>query len=117
MLEKAARPEGTLSLVGKTALKDLPYVLRASDLYVGNNESGPQHLAAALGVLGPWACIPAAVQATEWGLLGPNAAALRRNVYCGPCYIPSASLEKIGSPFRVRPAEVYRLCTRLLGVA
>lgn len=49
VLEKVMQAEAVLSLVGKTSLRDLPHVLRAATLYVGNN-SGPKHLAAALGV-------------------------------------------------------------------
>ena len=44
VLEKVARPKGVLSLVGKTTLKDLPYVLRARRLV-----RRQQQRAAALG--------------------------------------------------------------------
>jgi len=117
VLEKVTRPEGILSLAGKTSLEDLPYVLRACKLFVGNN-SGPKHLAAALGVptLGVHSAV---VDAAEWGPLGPSAAAVRRKVYCGPCYLASASQcpRKLACLTGLRPIEAYHICTRLLSVA
>ena len=42
-------PARVQSLVGRVKLAQLPAVMRACVLFVGNN-SGPQHLAASLGV-------------------------------------------------------------------
>jgi hypothetical protein len=54
-------------------------------LYVGNN-SGPKHIAAALGV--PTIGIHSGVvDAIEWGPIGKRAVAVRRNMTCSPCYI------------------------------
>ena len=49
VLGLVANRRHVVSLAGKTSLKDLTLVLRACSLYLGNN-SGPQHIAAALGV-------------------------------------------------------------------
>ena len=60
-------------------------LLRACALYVGNN-SGPKHIAAALGV--PTIGIHSGVvDAIEWGPIGKRAVALRRNMTCSPCYL------------------------------
>ena len=117
VLERLSRPDGVLSLVGKTNLRDLPYILRACDAYVGNN-SGPKHIAAALGVptLGVHSAV---VDTTEWGPLGPNAAAIRRNVFCGPCYLAYASqcARGLACMTGLLPADVYRACRRMLALA
>ena len=117
VLERISRPDGVLSLVGKTGLRDLPYILRACDAYVGNN-SGPKHIAAALGV--PTLGVHSAVVDTrEWGPLGPNAAAIRRNVFCGPCYLAYASqcARGLACMTGLLPADVYRACLRMLALA
>jgi ADP-heptose:LPS heptosyltransferase/GT2 family glycosyltransferase len=53
------------SLIGKTSLRQLPALLQACALYIGNN-SGPKHMVAALGV--PTIGIHSGVvDAIEWG--------------------------------------------------
>ena len=81
--------ERVFMLVGRTSLRDLPKVLRACDLYVGN-DSGPKHMAAAIGV--PTIGIHSgSVDAGEWGPMGPAALALRRDMTCSPCYLARLS--------------------------
>ncbi len=116
VLARVARPEAVLSLVGRTGLAELPAVLRAASLYVGNN-SGPQHLAAALGV--PTVGVHSAVvDAVEWGPVGHRAAAIRREVTCGPCYLASAAECPRGLACleELQPADVFQLCRRLLAL-
>jgi ADP-heptose:LPS heptosyltransferase/GT2 family glycosyltransferase len=81
-LEHAGR---VFNLVGRLSLEELPKLLARAALFVGNN-SGPHHLAAALGVrtLGIHSGV---VDAREWGPLGPGALAIRRNMSCSPCFI------------------------------
>jgi ADP-heptose:LPS heptosyltransferase/GT2 family glycosyltransferase len=85
VLERVANRDRVVSLVGKTSLRQLPDLLCACALYVGNN-SGPKHIAAAFGV--PTIGIHSGVvDATEWGPIGARAVALRRNMTCSPCYL------------------------------
>jgi ADP-heptose:LPS heptosyltransferase/GT2 family glycosyltransferase len=85
VLEQVVHREAVVSLVGKTTLRQLPELLRATALYVGNN-SGPKHIAAALDV--PTIGIHSGVvDAIEWGPIGKRAVALRRNMACSPCYL------------------------------
>ncbi len=85
VLGKVANRDAVASLVGRTPLRDLPSLLSACALYVGNN-SGPKHIAAALGV--PTIGIHSGVvDAIEWGPIGNRAVALRRNMTCSPCYL------------------------------
>jgi ADP-heptose:LPS heptosyltransferase/GT2 family glycosyltransferase len=84
VLEQVVHRGSVVSLVGKTPLRELPALLSACALYVGNN-SGPKHIAAALGV--PTIGIHSGVvDAIEWGPIGKRAVALRRNMTCSPCY-------------------------------
>jgi ADP-heptose:LPS heptosyltransferase len=108
------RKDRVFSLVGRVALADLATVLRAAALFVGN-DSGPKHLAAALGV--PTIGIHSGtVDVTEWGPMGPSAVALSRDMKCSPCYLAKAAdchrglacLRGIGV------GDVHRACRRLL---
>jgi ADP-heptose:LPS heptosyltransferase len=85
VLGRIANRNAVVSVVGKTPLRQLPDLLRACALYVGNN-SGPKHIAAALGV--PTIGIHSGVvDAIEWGPIGRRAVAVRRNMTCSPCYL------------------------------
>jgi ADP-heptose:LPS heptosyltransferase len=77
------------SLIGRLKLNDLPLFIDCCTLFVGNN-SGPKHIAAALGV--PTIGIHSGVvDPREWGPLGNAALALKREMTCAPCY--SAKME------------------------
>jgi O-antigen biosynthesis protein len=106
-----------VSLAGRTSLAGLTGVLRACALYLGNN-SGPQHIAAALGV--PTIGIHSGVvDAAEWGPTGPRAIAVQRNMVCGPCYLvkPEECVRDMACLKRLEPAEVHRYCAMMLGRA
>ena len=116
VLGRVKNIEAAVSLVGKTAVIDLPHILRASDLFVGNN-SGPHHLAGGLGV--PTIGIHAGVvDANEWGPLGPSAVALQRQMNCRPCYLQKVSDCHRGHACMrgLLPRDVYRECQRLLAL-
>ena len=113
-IEAVVDPGAVLSLVGKIELMDLPVVLQACALFVGNN-SGPKHIAAALGV--PTVGVHSGnVDTAEWGPLGPSAVAVRRRVTCGPCYLsrPADCHRKLACLTGIRPGDVYRACRPLL---
>jgi ADP-heptose:LPS heptosyltransferase/GT2 family glycosyltransferase len=85
VISRVLHQGAVMSLIGKTPLRDLPGLLASCKLYVGNN-SGPKHIAAALGV--PTIGIHSGVvDAIEWGPVGARAIALRRNMTCSPCYL------------------------------
>ncbi|HEY7580005.1 MAG TPA: glycosyltransferase family 9 protein [Acetobacteraceae bacterium] len=103
------------SLIGKTSLQQLPALLQACALYVGNN-SGPKHIAAALGV--PTIGIHSGVvDAVEWGPIGRRSVAVRRNMSCSPCYL--ARLEDCPRGFAcmngLEPMAVLEVAELLLG--
>src|SRR5262249_51383465 len=49
VLQQVQHADRVASLAGQTALTALPGILRACQLYIGN-DSGPKHIAAAIGV-------------------------------------------------------------------
>jgi ADP-heptose:LPS heptosyltransferase len=115
VLAKIASNTRVASVVGKTSLQQLPALLRACALYVGNN-SGPKHIAAALGV--PTIGIHSGVvDAIEWGPIGQRSVAVRRNMSCSPCYL--ARLEDCPRGFAcmngLEPMAVQEVAEQLLG--
>ncbi len=105
------------SMVGIARLEALPGLLRGGALFVGN-DSGPKHMAAALGV--PTIGIHAAhVDAAEWGPAGPRGLALRRRMRCGPCYISQETdcPRQVACLREMNPAQVYRACRTLLALS
>jgi ADP-heptose:LPS heptosyltransferase/GT2 family glycosyltransferase len=119
VLGRVANRNRVVSVVGLTSLRQLPELLAACDLYIGNN-SGPKHVAAALGVatIGIHSGV---VDAIEWGPIGERAVALRRNMACSPCYLSRredcprafacmrglapAAVQKVAEIFLGRPLE------------
>jgi ADP-heptose:LPS heptosyltransferase/GT2 family glycosyltransferase len=114
VLDAVRFPDRVWSLVGTTNVGELPTLLAACDLYVGNN-SGPQHIAAALGVptVGIYSGV---VDAREWGPLGPFAMALQRDMSCGPCYLvqPNDCHRGRACLWGLTPGQVFRACQQML---
>jgi ADP-heptose:LPS heptosyltransferase/GT2 family glycosyltransferase len=88
LLENVQHPEAIGSMAGQTTLVVLPRLLKNCVLYIGN-DSGPKHIAASIGI--PTIGIHSGVvDPVEWGPVGLNAVALRRNMTCSPCYLAKA---------------------------
>jgi ADP-heptose:LPS heptosyltransferase len=116
VLDSVIHQDRVFMLVGKTRLGDLGHVLRACELYVGN-DSGPKHMAAALGV--PTIGIHSGtVDAGEWGPMGETAVALRRDMTCSPCYLSRIAdcHRNLACMRGLKPGDVYRACVRLLAL-
>jgi ADP-heptose:LPS heptosyltransferase len=114
VLERVRNTRSVWNLIGKFKLGELPGFLSACALFVGNN-SGPQHIAAGIGV--PTIGIHSGVvDAHEWGPLGPMAIALRRDMVCSPCYLekPEDCSRGLACLQGLRPGDVYRSCVALL---
>jgi O-antigen biosynthesis protein len=114
-IERSLRNRRHVSnLVGMLEFADLVDLLTRSALVVGNN-SGPQHLAAGLGV--PTVGIHSAnVDPREWGPLGPRAVVIWRHVHCSPCQLsrPEECNRNLACLTGLRPADVYPVCKRYL---
>jgi ADP-heptose:LPS heptosyltransferase/GT2 family glycosyltransferase len=116
VMEDVRRAQQVYSLVGKTSLKTLPTALLACDLYVGN-DSGPKHMAAALGV--PTIGIHSgSVDAGEWGPMGEQTLTIRRDMTCGPCYIAYAEdcPRSMACLHGIAVGDVFRACQRMLAL-
>jgi len=107
-------PGSVESLAGRVKLADLPAVMRACVLFVGNN-SGPQHMAASLGLpaIGVHSGV---VDAAEWAPLGQQAMAIRRHMVCSPCYLEFAAdcPRELACLTGLAPRDVFAACRRLL---
>ena len=79
----AAKLINGLNLVGKTRLRPLVQLLRQASLVV-SNDSGPMHLAAALGrpLVAPFG----PTSPVRTGPFGSDRSVLRLDIVCSPCY-------------------------------
>jgi len=117
VLDKIVRRDAVVSLTGRTTLAELTALLACCALYVGNN-SGPKHIAAAMGV--PTIGIHSGVvDPVEWAPIGKRAMALRRDMTCGPCYL--ARLEdcprNLACLRQLEPANVWQACRTMLATS
>ena len=114
LLETLLHPDAVRSVAGQVPLNALPRLLSACCLYIGN-DSGPKHIAAALG-LPAIGIHSGVVDAVEWGPVGRRAVALQRNMTCSPCYLAKAENCPRGlSCLRhLEPSVVYQTAAMLL---
>ena len=116
VLGAVRRKQHVVSLVGAVKLADLPGLLAGCALYIGN-DSGPKHIAAAVGV--PTLGIHSgSVDAVEWGPMGPAAVAVRRDMSCSPCYLAFARdcHRGLACLTGIRVGDVWRTARRLLAL-
>ena len=107
-------PDRVGSAVGQLGLGALPGVLARCALFIGN-DSGPKHIAAALGV--PTLGIHSGtVDPAEWGPLGDTAMAVARAMSCAPCYLnrPEDCPRDLVCIRGIAPGAVYRLVRPIL---
>lgn len=72
----------SLNLAGRTTVRELMAVIERCDLFV-TNDSGPMHVAAALGV--PIVALFGSTDPTTTAPLGDNVRIVRKPVPCAPC--------------------------------
>jgi heptosyltransferase-2 len=73
-----------IDLAGQTTIEELPALLAACDLFVGN-DSGAAHVAAAVGA--PVVVIFGPTEAERTRPLAPRALVVREAVSCSPCHL------------------------------
>jgi len=83
-----ARPP--VNLAGRTTLGQLMALIRECSLLI-TNDSGPMHLAAALGV--PQVAIFGSTSDVATGPLGPRAEVLKHPVECSPCFLRECPID------------------------
>lgn len=105
----AAGPPGIIDLVGETDLETLLVLLARADL-VASGDSGPLHLAAALGR--PLLAVYGPTDPRVHGPFAPRAGLelLRRDLPCSPCYSLAAMAEcPLGDPICMRSITVPQM--------
>jgi ADP-heptose:LPS heptosyltransferase len=116
VLDAVRHPKVVHCLVGKLKLTEVPTLISKCALFVGNN-SGPHHIAGALGVptIGVHSGV---VDSMEWGPLGDNAVAIRRNMSCSPCYIEKRGdcPKSLACIRGLGPYAVYEVAAKLLAL-
>jgi lipopolysaccharide heptosyltransferase II len=114
IVNRSNRSSDVINLAGSTTLSEIPSLLSRAVLFVGNN-SGPHHIAAALGI--PTIGIHSGVvDVTEWGPLGTRAVAVRRRMSCSPCFLekPTDCQRSMACLSELSVADVFRACQTLL---
>jgi lipopolysaccharide heptosyltransferase I len=95
-----------IDLMGKTTLKELIAVLRRARVLV-TNDSGPMHLAAAVGT--PVVALFGPTDPARTGPYGPGHTALRSGVPCSPCFSRRCTnVTRLECLTAISPDEVIR---------
>jgi lipopolysaccharide heptosyltransferase II len=109
----AGRP--LLNLCGQTSLPELKALLAACDLVI-SGDSGPMHIACALGR--PVIALHGPTDPAISGPTTPDAIVLRLGLWCSPCYDASATAEcRFGNPVCMKdlaPGMVFAVARRRL---
>jgi ADP-heptose:LPS heptosyltransferase len=98
-------------LAGKTGLKDLIEVIRCAK-FVVCNDTGPMHIAAALGV--PVFAIFGPSSPVRTGPYGDRNTVIRKGIPCSPCY--KRSCKNIKCMTLIEPNEVIDLVSNYLNM-
>jgi ADP-heptose:LPS heptosyltransferase len=109
-----ALPTGRVSDRTGLDLADLPDLLAGATLYIGN-DTGPTHLAAALGVatIGILSGVP---YADVWRTLGPKVVVVHGQTDCSPCHLihPEFCPHNVACMRVITPDKVLQACAQLL---
>ena len=103
----ATRP---LVLSGRTRLSELIAMIACCDLFI-SNDSGPMHLAAALGV--PVLALFGSTDEVATGPLSPASVVLNKNVECSPCLLRECPIDH-RCMTRITAEEVFQEAVRML---
>ena len=101
-----------LNLVGETSLRELCILIKRSALFVGS-DSGPTHIAAALGI--PAIFLYSGTNDFErWRPLAEMATILRHPVPCSPCYLETCNVKGHPCMSEIKPVEVIKKLEKVL---
>jgi lipopolysaccharide heptosyltransferase II len=107
-----------VNLCGKTSLPELAALLASSDLVI-SGDSGPMHIACAVGT--PVVALHGPTDPAISGPTDPGAKVLRVPLWCSPCYDASATAEcRFGNPVCMKslaPDLVFAAACQQLGVS
>ncbi len=105
----AIRP---LVLSGRTRLSELIAMIACCDLFI-TNDSGPMHLAAALGI--PTLALFGSTDEVATGPLSPSAVVLNKKVECSPCLLRECPIDH-RCMTQITAEEVFQQAVRMLRV-
>ena len=109
----ASRLDGAaVDLSGRTTLTGMGSLLQEMDLLVAN-DSGPVHLAAALGI--PVLCVYGPTDPARTGPYGQGHTVLTADVDCRPCFSRSCRRDGIPCLSGVTPGKVAETALNMLG--
>lgn len=100
-----------LNLSGATSLKELAAVISAADLFL-TGDSGPMHIADALGV--PLVAIFGPTDPERTGPYFQRDGVLRANVACGPCFSRRCKRKGLECQHAISPDRVFEVLRRKL---
>jgi heptosyltransferase II len=106
-----AIPMNKISVAGRTSLRELAALIAESDVFL-TNDSGPMHIANAVGT--PLVAIFGSTSPELTGPLGRGNAILRTELDCSPCFARKCSRDYIRCMFSVTSEEVYDNVRRML---
>jgi len=109
---RTASPQKIYNLCGKTSVIETAAVMLGSSLFVGN-DSGPMHLAAAMGV-SVIAIFSARDNPGKWEPVGKNYISIRREVPCEGCLLNDCIVEKLRCLTSITVEEVFNTCVKKL---
>jgi heptosyltransferase I len=109
-VELAPKLGADINLAGRTSLRQLVALLERASLVVAN-DSGPMHIAAALGR--PLVAIFGPTNPVRTGPYGRMDCVVRANVDCAPCY--SRKCSHVNCMQRLEAAEVMKTVERQIG--
>ena len=110
-----AAPEKTLNLCGTTSLPEMIECVRRCDLLV-TNDTGPMHVAAALGK--PLVALFGPTEPRRTGPYGQLENVLRLHLPCSPCLKSDCSIEQTDECLRgLSPAVVFARVEKMLSRA
>jgi lipopolysaccharide heptosyltransferase II len=102
-------------MAGQTTIPQLGALIKRADLLL-SSDSGPSHMAAALGT--PQVTIFGPTDPVVYAPCSPRAVILRRGLACSPCYDARATAEcrfgHVNCMRELSPDEVYEASARLL---
>ncbi|MGO9379844.1 MAG: lipopolysaccharide heptosyltransferase II [Dissulfurispiraceae bacterium] len=100
-----------LLLAGKTSLRELMALVSECDVFV-TNDSGPMHIAYALGT--PLTAIFGSTSPELTGPVGEGHAVIRTKIDCSPCFERTCDKDYIKCMFGITSEDVYDNIRRLL---
>lgn len=97
-------PEGKLFLAGKTSLRGLAALIAECDVML-TNDSGPMHIACAVGT--PTMAIFGSTEPALTGPAGEGHYAIKKDFSCSPCFRRSCATKDMRCMYAVSSEEVF----------